>query len=296
VPLLVEAGHEVVGMTRSPEKVDALRAAGVEPAVCDALDREGVRAAVTAARPEAVVHQLTDLPRALDPRDFEGSFAANNRLRIEGTRNLVDAARAAGARRLVAQSIAFVYAPRGGAIKSEEDALDLDASQPRVRTVQAVAALETSVTETEGIDGLVLRYGYFYGPGTAYAHDGHIADLVRRRRFPIVGRGSGIFSFVHVDDAARAAVLALERGAPGVYNVVDDEPAQAADWLPVYADALGAPPPRRVPRLLARIVAGEYVVLMMTEQRGASNAKAKSELGWEPRYPTWRSGFREGLG
>jgi nucleoside-diphosphate-sugar epimerase len=296
LPLLREAGHEVLGMTRSDEKAGALRAAGAEPVVCDAFDRERLRDAVVAARPDAVVHQLTDIPRRIDPRRFEEQFATNDRLRSEGTRNLVDAAVAAGSRRVVAQSIAFAYAPVGGPVKNEDDPLHLDAPWPWRRSVEAVRDLEAAVTGTHGIEGVTLRYGYFYGPDTAYASDGHLADLVRARRYPVVGPGDGVWSFIHIDDAAAATLLALERGAPGPYNVVDDEPALVREWLPAYAGALGAKPPRRVPKLVARIAAGSYAVYLMTELRGASNAKAKGGLGWEPRYPSWRQGFREALG
>jgi nucleoside-diphosphate-sugar epimerase len=296
VPLLRGAGHEVIGMTRSDEKAGALREAGAEPVVCDAFDPEALRDAVAGARPDAVVHELTDIPQALDPRRFEEQFASTDRLRSEGTRNLVDAALAAGARRMVAQSVAFAYEPAGETPKEESDPLFLDSPQPWRRSMHAIRDLEEAVTGTGGIEGVVLRYGFFYGPGTAYASDGHLARLVRARRLPIVGRGSGVYSFIHVDDAARATLLALDSGAPGVYNVVDDEPAGVADWLPIYAQALGAKRPRRVPVFAARLAAGRYGVYLMTAVRGASNAKAKGELGWEPRYPSWRQGFREALG
>lgn len=289
--LLVEAGHEVTGTTRSSKKAEDLRTLGVEPVVCDVLDHRALREAVVAVRPEVVVHELTDLPKAINPRKMEEQLAANDRLRREGTRNLVEAALSAGARRMVAQSIAFVYAPRGGAVQAEEGPLYLDAPWPWRRTVEAARELERLVTETNGIEGVVLRYGNLYGPGTAYAPDGAIAELVRKRHLPIGGDGEGIFSFVHVDDAVRATVLALEQGVPGIYNIVDDEPAPMRQWLPAYAKALGAKPPWRVPKLLLRLLAGRYTVHLATEARGASNAKAKRELGWEPQYPSWRNGF-----
>jgi nucleoside-diphosphate-sugar epimerase len=289
--LLVEAGHEVTGTTRSSKKAEDLRTLGVEPVVCDVLDRRALREAVVAVRPEVVVHELTDLPKAINPRKMEEQLAANDRLRREGTRNLVEAALSAGAQRMVAQSIAFVYAPRGGAVQAEEGPLYLDAPWPWRRTVEAARELERLVTETNGIEGVVLRYGNLYGPGTAYAPDGAIAELVRKRHLPIGGDGEGIFSFVHVDDAVRATVLALEQGVPGIYNIVDDEPAPMRQWLPAYAKALGAKPPWRVPKLLLRLLAGRYAVHLATEARGASNAKAKRELGWEPQYPSWQNGF-----
>jgi nucleoside-diphosphate-sugar epimerase len=296
LPALAEDGHEVVGMTRSEERTGLIRELGAEPVVADVLDPEGVRAAVAAARPEVVIHQLTSIPKAVDPKRFAEQFALNNRVRREGTRNLVDAARAAGARRVVAQSIAFVYAPRGGGLRVEEDPLAVDSPEPMRETVGAVADLEQAVTGTEGIEGLVLRYGYFYGPGTSYASDGAQAELVRRRRFPVVGSGAGVFSFIHVEDGARAAVRALDHGSPGFYNVVDDDPAPVRDWLPVFADTLRAEPPRHAPALVARLIAGKYAVNLMTRSEGASNRKAKQELDLELRFPSWRRGFAEALG
>jgi nucleoside-diphosphate-sugar epimerase len=296
LPLLREAGHEVVGMTRSEHKTTLLREWGAEPVVCDAFDRDAVRDAVVGARPDVVIHELTDIPDAIDPRKFAEQFENTDRLRTEGTRNLVDAAVAAGARRIVAQSIAFAYEPGGELAKTEEDPLYLDADEPWRRSVHAISELEQAVTGSAGIEGVVLRYGFFYGTGTAYAYDGSFGKAVRARRLPIVGRGSGVYSFVHIDDAAAATVLAAERCAPGIYNVVDDEPALVAEWLPIYAEAVRAKPPRRVPTFLARIGAGRYGVYLMTGVRGASNAKARRELGWQPRHPSWRQGFQEALG
>ena len=296
LPMLLEAGHEVTAMTRNAEKSAGLREAGATPVVCDAFDAVGLRAAVEAARPEAVLHELTDLPPNLDPRKMEEQAAGNDRIRTEGTRNLMAAAAAAGARRVIAQSIAFAYPPTGSGLKTEDDPLWDEAPWPWSRSVEALRELEGTVTGTEGIEGLVLRYGFFYGPGSSYASDGYAAGEVRRRRFPIVGKGTGVFSYVHIDDAAAATVAAVERGSPGIYNVVDDEPAPMRDWVPAYAEAIGAKPPRRVPKWLARLVAGRYTAGMGTQLRGASNAKAKAELGWQPRYPSWRQGFKEALG
>jgi nucleoside-diphosphate-sugar epimerase len=289
VTQLLAAGHEVTGMTRSPGRAEALRAAGADAVVADVYDAGAVREAMQAARPEAVVNQLTDLP-ATYTTDMQELAAGTNRLRREGAAVLVDAARASGARRLVAQSIAFAYLPEGDWVKDEDAPLGGD---PDV--VAGVQALERAVLEARDLEGIVLRYGQLYGPGTWYAADGSIAEQVRRRRFPIVGRGEGRFSFVHVDDAAGAAVAAVERGRPGTYNVVDDEPAPMRDWLPVYAEALGAKPPRRVPVWLARLVAGPAGA-GAAELRGASNARAREALGWTPRHPSWREGFRSTLG
>jgi 2-alkyl-3-oxoalkanoate reductase len=296
LPMLLEAGHDVTAMTRNAEKSAGLREAGATPVVCDVFDAGGVSAAVAAARPEVLVHELTDLPPNLDPRKMEEQLAGNDRIRTEGTRNLMTAAVAAGTRRVVAQSIAFAYPPTGSGLKTEDDPLWDEAPWPWSRSVEALRELESTVTGTDGVEGVVLRYGFFYGPGSSYASDGYHAGEVRRRRFPIVGKGTGVFCFIHVDDAAAAAVAAVERGSPGIYNVVDDEPAPMRELVPAYAEAIGARPPRRVPKWLARLVAGRYAAGMATQLRGASNAKAKAELGWQPRYPSWRQGFKEALG
>jgi nucleoside-diphosphate-sugar epimerase len=291
VRMLLEARHEVTGMTRSEEGAEKLRAAGARAAVADVFDADAVREAMVAAAPEAVIHQLTDLPREWQRRQNLGE---TSRLRTEGTQNLLAGARAAEAWRFVAQSIAFVYSPKAPTA-ADEDAPTLAGTPGFGEAVDAVLELEHAVTTEQGLDGLALRYGFFYGPGTWYARGSKLAREFERRRFPIVGDGSGVFSFIHVDDAAAATIAALEDGAPGVYNVVDDDPAPMSEWVPAFADALGAKPPRRVPRWLARLAAGEQAK-WATALRGASNEKAKRELGWKPRYATWRIGFREGLG
>jgi nucleoside-diphosphate-sugar epimerase len=291
---LVDAGHQVTGMTRSAAKAGALRAAGADPAIADGLDRDAVRAAVTEARPDAVVHQLTGLAGTSDLRDFDAAFALTNRLRTEGIDILLDAARAAGARRFVAQSYAgWPYARTGGPIKTEDDPLDPTPVASMRETLNAIRYLEATVTEADGIEGVALRFGGLYGPGTGIARGGDQFDAVRKRRFPVIGDGDGVWSFLHVEDAAAATVAALERGAPGVYNVVDDEPAPVRDWLPLLAAAAGAKPPRHVPRWIGRLAAGEALTTLMTESRGASNAKARRELGWAPPHPSWRAGFQE---
>jgi 2-alkyl-3-oxoalkanoate reductase len=291
---LVAAGHHVTGMTRSEARADAIRAAGAAVAICDALDAAALREAVERARPEVVVHELTALPKRLDPRQ-RGVYEATNRIRREGTANLVAAAQAAGARRLVAQSIAFILEPSGGWVKDEDAPTTAPTGRGFGTAVAAVLDLERQVLGAAGLEGLVLRYGFFYGPGSSYERDGFYGELVRRRRFPIVGAGTGTFSFVHIDDAAAATVAAVERGTSGTYNVVDDESAPLREWLPVYAAALGAKPPFRVPVWLARLLGAGPIARMAVELRGASNAKAKRELGWTPRYPSWREGFREAL-
>jgi nucleoside-diphosphate-sugar epimerase len=291
---LLAAGHEVTGMTRGRERAEEIRAAGAEAVVCDAFDRPALIAAVEAAAPQAVVNQLTSLPERYDPRKAS-FYEATNRARSEGGHNLIEAARAAGAGRFVTQSIAFLYAPEGSWVKDEEARPFDDAPAHFGAAVATMLAHEREVVDSPDFDGLVLRYGQFYGPGTYLATDGHLGREVRRRRFPIVGPGTGTFSFLHVEDAASATAAALEHGAPGVYNVVDDEPARLGEWLPLYAEALGAKPPRRVPVWLARLAAGSAVASSAVELRGASNAKAKRELGWAPAHPTWRQGFREAL-
>jgi nucleoside-diphosphate-sugar epimerase len=294
LPLLLDDGHQVTGMTRSPQKVDALRAAGAEPVVADGLDAEAVMDAVRAARPQALIHQLTAIPPRLDPRKIERDLALTDRLRTAGTRHLVAAARRAGAARIIAQSVAFAYAPGPiGTVHTEGDPLDLDPPKRFRRTVEALAELERTVL---GADGLVLRYGYFYGPGSAVARTGSMGRDVARRRLPIVGRGEGVWSFIHVDDAARATAGALTRGKSAAYNIVDDEPAAVSEWLPAFAGALGARRPYRVPAFIARPLAGDYAVATMTRAQGASNERAKRELGWTPRYPSWRAGFAAALG
>jgi nucleoside-diphosphate-sugar epimerase len=294
LPKLVAAGHEVTGTTRSEERAEAIRAAGATAAVLDVLDAARLRAAVDEARPEVLVHELTSLPDRLDFRK-EGVYEPTNRVRTEGTRILLDAARAAGVRRFVCQSIAFAYRPEGGRVKTEDDPLMDDIPGNFGSGVRALNEMESMVLGADGIDGVVLRYGFFYGPGTYYADDGTTTADVRRRRMPIVGKGTGLFSFVHVDDAADATVAAMERGAPGIYNVTDDEPAPMSEWLPVFAEAVGAKKPLRVPVWLARFVGGREVPTFALELRGASNEKAKRELGWQPAHPSWRSGFAESL-
>jgi nucleoside-diphosphate-sugar epimerase len=281
-------------MTRLEEKAGAIREAGAEATVCDVFDAPALEAAVAKASPEVVIAQLTVLPESFDPRTID--YGPTNRVRVEGGRNLIAAARKAGARRYITQSIAFLYAPEGGPVKDEDARPFTDAPAPFGEATEATLRSERDALEAEGMDGLVLRYGWFYGPGTYFAADGSIAEQVRKRRYPIVGSGAGISSFIHVDDAADATVAALDRGAAGIYNVADDDPAALREWLPVYAEALGARKPLRVPKLIARLVAGKFAATMSTTLRGASNAKAKRELGWEPAHPSWREGFRAPLG
>lgn len=292
LPILLRDGHSVTAMTRSPEKAAALKAAGARVAIADALDRKATRRAVDRAAPDIVIHQLTALSTFSSLRQFARQFAETNRLRTTGTRNLLDAARAAGVRRFIAQSYTgWPNARTGGPIKTEDDPLDAEPPAPFRSTLEAIQYVEREVLNA-GLEGIVLRYGGFYGPGTSLAPSAAYLEAVRKRRFPIVGSGNGYWSFIHIEDAAAATAAAVEHAAPGIYNIVDDEPAPVAVWLPYLAAAIGAPPPRHVPAWLGRLFIGKAGVTMMTEMRGASNAKAKRELGWQPRYASWRDGFR----
>jgi nucleoside-diphosphate-sugar epimerase len=277
-------------MTRREERAAELREAGAEAVVCDVFDAEVLREAVVAARPEVVVHMLTALPPRLTART---DLRPTDRIRIEGTRNLIAAARAAGAKRVVAESVSFFYAPEGGWVKDEEAPLNLGAAGKFGPAVAAIADLERQVLETEELEGLVLRFGWFYGPGTYISPGGSQAEEVRKRRYPVVGEGNATFSFIHIDDSAAAVVAALDHGAPGVYNVVDDEPSPLREWLPAFAEMMGAKPPRRLPAWVVRLAVGKAMARSAVETRGASNEKAKRELGWQPRHSSWRQGFRQ---
>jgi nucleoside-diphosphate-sugar epimerase len=297
VPQLAARGHEVVGMTRSPEKQDLVRSLGARPVVADALDPDQVAQAVAEAEPDVIVHQMTALSGDFDMRHIDRFFDVTNRLRTEGTDHLLAAGRAVGVKKFVAQSYAgWPFARVGGAVKTENDPLDPEPAKALQVALDAIRHTEDAVTGAGWTTGIALRYGGFYGPGTGMSVGGDQAELIEKRQWPILGDGGGVWSFVHIADAATATVEAIEHGERGVYNVVDDEPAPVREWLPAIAEALGAPRPRRVPRWLGRLLAGEAAAVMMTESRGASNEKAKRELGWRPRYPSWRQGFADGLG
>jgi len=299
VPQLVAAGHEVTGMTRSRAKEEVVRSLGARPAVADGLDPDAVAEAVARAEPEVIVHQLTALDGKFDMRHIDRYFELTNRLRTEGTDHLLAAGQAVGAKRFVAQSFAGWPAGRtGGPVKDENDPFDADPPEQLRAMLDAIRYLEQAVTSIDWGTGIVLRYGGFYGPGTSVSVDpeGEMVTPVRKRQFPVVGDGGGVWSFIHIADAAAATVAAVDHAAPGLYNVVDDEPARVRDWLPGLAKAVAAKPPRHVPRWLGRLLVGEAGTVMMTEVRGASNEKAKRELGWQPRYPSWQVGFAEGLG
>lgn len=293
--LLKERGHEVAGTTRRAERSELLRELGAEPVVFDALDAGAVQQTINRWRPEVIVNQLTALSAPPKPRRYMEWLEQTNRLRAEGTRNLAAAAAAAGTRLLVSQSIAFAYDWSGTGPKTEDDPL-FQADMGFAPAVAALRQLEQRTLDTSGLGGVVLRYGYFYGPGTSYATDGELAELVRRRRFPVVGSGSGQFTFIHVEDAAAATVAVVERGKPGTFNVVDDEPAETRVWLPYYAQVLRAKAPRRVPLWLARMATSRFLAEVAVRQRGASNARIKTELEWTPRWTSWRQGFLEALG
>jgi len=290
VPLLRGAGHEVVGTTRCEARAEDLRAAGARAVVCDLLEAGRARALVAETAPDVVIDQLTSLPRDFDVRRKD-VYDANDRVRREGSGALIAAAAELGVRRYVMQSIAFLYAPEGGMVKDEDAHSWDDAPPPFSRGIEVLRTNERAVLAAP-FDGLVLRYGFFYGPGTFFAHDGAMTKQIEARRYPIVGGGAGTLSWIHVADAAAATATAAERGAPGIYNVVDDEPAPLREWLPQMADAIGAKRPLRVPAWVARPLAGPYAVAAATVMRGASNAKAQRELGWRPRVQSWREGFR----
>ena len=290
VPRLVDAGHEVHGMTRSTAKQQLLRDMGAQPVVADALDADQVAEAVARAQPDVIVHELTAIG-PMDLRHFDRAFATTNRLRTSGTDHLLSAGQGVGVERFVAQSFFAAYERTGGPVKSEEDPFGADPPKEMRETVAAIRHVEDAVLAAAWTKGIVLRYGGFYGPGTSLGPDGEQTMAVRQRKFPLVGKGSGVWSFIHISDAAEATVAAVEHGHRGVYNIVDDEPAPVSEWLPFLARTLGAKRPVHVPRFVGRLLTGEVGDVMMTGLRGASNAKAKRELGWTPAHSSWREGF-----
>ena len=293
VPLLLAAGHSVTGLTHAPARAAAIRRMGAEAAIADALDASSVAAAVAAARPDVIIHELSALTGAPDLRHFDASFALTNRLRTEATDHLIAAGKQAGIRRMVAQSYCgWPYARAGDPVKTEDDPLDPHPAANARASFDAIRHLEAAVTGASEFEGVVLRYGGFYGPHTG-VFDGAVVDQLRRRRFPLIGDGGGWWSFVHVEDAAAATVIAAERGHAGLYNVVDDEPAPVREWLAFLAKLIGAKPPWHLPRWIGRLLAGEQLTAMMTEVRAGSNQKARRELGWRPAHASWRQGFAE---
>jgi nucleoside-diphosphate-sugar epimerase len=287
VPALIAAGHEVTATTRTPGKAGQLREAGAEPAVVDGLDRDAVIAAVQAASPEVIVHEMTALADMRSLRNLDKVFAATNELRTRGTDNLLAAAAQAGTRRVIAQSNTNMTARSGAPVQTESDPLDSRPIPSAAGTVAAVKHVEEAVPRAVP-EGIVLRYGNFYGPGAS----DFLVEMLRKRQFPVIGGGAGIWSFIEIADAAAATVAAVGRGAPGVYNIVDSDPAPVAEWLPYLAEVAGAKPPLRLPVWLGRLLAGNFVVAQMTEARGSSNEKAQKELDWEPQFASWREGFR----
>jgi nucleoside-diphosphate-sugar epimerase len=297
VPTLVVKGYEVFALVRGPAKAKVIESMGAKPVSADALDKVELTAAIRKVAPEIIIHQLTALAHAGNFKKFDEEFALTNRFRSETTEIMLAAARLVGARRLIAQSYCgWPFARDGGPIKSEEAPLDPSPPANFRQSLAAIRDLEEQILNATDLDALALRYGNFYGAGTAIANDGLLVDLVRQRKLPIVGAGTGIWSFIHVDDVAQATIAAISHGAPGIYNIVDDEPAPVSEWLPFLARVVGAKPPRKVPIWLGRLMIGAGGVSMMTQIRGGSNGKAKRELGWEPIYASWRRGFVEGLG
>jgi nucleoside-diphosphate-sugar epimerase len=294
LPRLAAEGHDVTGITRSEEKLDAIRSLGARGVVANVLDPADVAWVVAEAEPDVVIHQLTALSGDFDLRHWDRTFAMTNLLRTEATDHLLAAARAADVKRFIAQSYAgWTFARTGGSVKTEDDPLDPHPAAAMRESFEAIRYLENAVTGADWVEGIVLRYGGFYGPGTGMSRDGDQLELIRARKFPVVGDGGGVWSFIQIEDAAEATLAAVTRGRRGVYNIVDDDPAPVAEWLPAAASAAGAKPPRHVPRWLGRLAAGEAGVVMMTEVRGASNEKAKRELGWQPRHASWREGFAQ---
>ena len=296
-PMLVAAGHEVFGAFRNPANAEKVQALGATPVVLDALDADAVQRTVAEIRPDTVIHQLTAIPADLDLKHIDRDFQQTNLLRTEGTRNLASAAVKAGVQRFIAQSYAgWPYARTGIRLKTEEDLLDSN-PPPRLKAMlDAIETLEHTVTREQGFTGIVLRYGPFYGPGSNLASDGAMVEQVRAHKVPIVGQGTGVWSFLHLDDAASATVAALTHAQRGIYNIVDDDPAPVVDWLPYLAECVGAKPPAHVPAFVASMMIGEHAVAMMNDMRGVSNEKARRELQWTPKWSSWRQGFREALG
>ena len=291
VPMLVARGHQVTGTTSRPESAEQIRHLGAEPVVVDGLDAVGIGQAVAQAEPDAIIHEMTALSGTPDFKHFDRWFALTNRLRTEGTDNLLAAAKATGVKRFVAQSFTgWSNIRQGSWIKTEDDPLDPQPVKEQTETLAAIRYLERAVLEAP-LDGIVVRYGGLYGPGSSET----LVEILNRRMFPVIGDGAGVISSTHIDDAAGGTLAALERGQRGIYNIVDDDPAPAREFIPAICEAVGAKPPLHIPAWLARLFAGEVAVTMMTEGRGSSNAKAKRELGWQPIWPSWRDGFRHGL-
>jgi nucleoside-diphosphate-sugar epimerase len=296
VPLLVAQQHEVIGAFRNPANAERVRALGATPLVLDALDGAAVIKAVAEIMPQAIIHQLTAIPARLDLKHIDRDFEMTNRLRTEGTRNLATAAIRSGTQLFIAQSFAgWPYAPRGITLKTEEDDLDPSPAPKLKAILDAIETLEHTVLREKGFTGIVLRYGPLYGPGSNIASNGAMVEEIRAHKVPIVGQGTGVWSFLHLEDAATATLAALNHAKPGIYNIVDDDPAPVSDWLPYLAECVGAKPPMHVPNMAAKLLIGEHVVAMMNDIRGVSNEKAKQELGWTPKWSSWRQGFREAL-
>jgi 2-alkyl-3-oxoalkanoate reductase len=296
LPLLLDKKHDVVALTRSVIKAAELEETGVTAVIANPLDKQQLTAAVRRAEPDVIIHQLTALASAGNFRKFDEEFALTNRFRTEVTDTLLAAARTIGTRRFIAQSYCgWPYARKGGPVKSEDDPLDPKPPESFTKTLAAIRLLEDKVRNTTFLEAVALRYGNFYGPGTAIGRGGTVYEMVRKRRLPVIGGGGGIWSFIHVLDAAHATIAAMTRGTPGIYNVVDDEPAKVATWLPALAKAIDAKPPYSIPHWLGEVLIGKAGVSMMTEIRGCANAKAKRELNWKPVYPSWRIGFVDGL-
>ena len=296
IPLLVQQQHEVFGAFRNPANTSKVQALGATPVVLDALNGQAVHDRIAEIRPQVVMHQLTAIPARLDLRHIDRDFEMTNRLRTEGTRNLTSASVRAGVEKFIAQSFAgWPYARRGITLKTEEDDLDPSPPPQLKAMLDAIETLEHTVVREQGFTGIVLRYGPLYGPHSSIAKDGAMVDEIRKHNVPVIGQGTGVWSFLHLHDAATATIAALTHGERGIYNIVDDDPAPVTDWLPYLAQCVGAPAPRHIPNFMAKMLVGEHAVAMMNDIRGVSNAKARQQLHWEPKWTSWRQGFREGL-
>ena len=296
IPLLIAQQHEVYGAFRNPAHTDRVKSLGATPILFDALDAAAVQKAFAETKPQAVIHQLTAIPARIDLRHFDRDFALTNQLRTEGTRNLTTSAVNAGVEKFIAQSFAgWPYTPKGIRLKTEEDELDPNPPEQLKTTLDAIRILENIVLREPKFTGIVLRYGPLYGPHSSIALDGTLVDDIRHHKVPLIGQGTGVWSFLHLHDAATATVAALNRGQHGIYNIVDDDPALVSDWLPYLAECVGAKPPTHVPNMVAKLMVGDHAIALMNDIRGVSNEKAKRELNWTPKYPSWRQGFREGL-
>jgi 2-alkyl-3-oxoalkanoate reductase len=292
LPVLLEEGHEVIALVRNTKKGRAVEEMGAKTAFADAFNKEELTAAVRKAEPEVIIHQLTAIPKDLNFKKLDEQFVLTNRLRTEVLDSMIAAGHLVGARRFIAQSLCgWPFARVGGPVKTEDDPLDPNPPAGFSKTLAAIRYLEDAIRKTQGMEAIALRYGFLYGPGATFAKGSSTIELIRRRGMPIIGGGGGVWSFLHVEDAARSTAAALTCGEAGIYNIVDDEPAPVSTWLPFLADILGAKPPLKAPAWLGKMMIGEGGLSLMTRVRGGDNQMAKCLLGWQPVFSSWRAGF-----